>query len=219
MENMLRKVVLIDGARSPFLKSFTDYKDVMGHDLFRHAMVATIEKAKIPKECIEYVIAGVVTHDAKTSNIAREAILSSGLNPKNTPAHTTTLACISANQAVSTAADMIACGHLDTALAGGVEFLSDPPLKFERPTRKWLMQLNRAKTVGQRLGLIAKWRPSMMRPEKMSVSEFTTGENMGQSCVSCNRTLTKRVQCSKKVLSLALSVSLSSLFFLKGENK
>ena len=41
---MLRKVVLVDGARTPFLKSFTDYGDMQGFELFRHAMLSTIDR-------------------------------------------------------------------------------------------------------------------------------------------------------------------------------
>lgn len=183
---MLRRVAVIDGARTPFLKSFTDYNNLMGHDLFRHAMLETIERAKIPKETVQYVIAGIVTHESKTSNVAREAILTSGLNPKHVPAHTTTLACISANQAICTGSDMIAQGHVDTVVAGGVEFLSDPPLKLPRPGRQWLMQLNKARSLGQRVGMLGKWKPALMVPEPPAVAEFTTGETMGQSCEKLN---------------------------------
>ena len=52
------------------------------------------------------------------------------------------------SKAISTGADMIALGKLDTVVAGGVEFLSDPPIKLPRHTRKWFMQLNRAKSAG-----------------------------------------------------------------------
>jgi hypothetical protein len=34
-----RDVVLIDGVRTPFLQSFTSYKDLMGYQLARHALL------------------------------------------------------------------------------------------------------------------------------------------------------------------------------------
>ncbi len=34
-----RDVVLIDGVRTPFLQSFTSYKDLMGYHLARHALL------------------------------------------------------------------------------------------------------------------------------------------------------------------------------------
>lgn len=34
-----RNVVLIDGVRTPFLKSYTDYKDMLAYELQRHAVL------------------------------------------------------------------------------------------------------------------------------------------------------------------------------------
>lgn len=34
-----RDVVFIDGVRTPFLQSFTSYKDLMGYQLARHALL------------------------------------------------------------------------------------------------------------------------------------------------------------------------------------
>ena len=60
-----------------------------------------IRRTKIPEEEIGYVIFGTVIQEVKTSNIARETVLSAGLSDK-IPAHTVTQACISANQAITT---------------------------------------------------------------------------------------------------------------------
>jgi acetyl-CoA acyltransferase len=49
---------------------------------------------------------GTVIQEVKTSNIAREAALGAGFSQK-TPAHTVTMACISANQAITTCKFMI----------------------------------------------------------------------------------------------------------------
>jgi acetyl-CoA acyltransferase len=81
---------------------------------------------------------------------------------------------------------MIALGQVETALAGGIELVSDPPLKMQRNTRRWFMKLNKAKGFGQRMGLLSSWRPKMMIPEAQAVSEFSTGETMGQCCEKIN---------------------------------
>lgn len=44
---------------------------------------------------------GTVIQEVKTSNVAREASLGAGFSQK-TPSHTVTMACISANQAMTT---------------------------------------------------------------------------------------------------------------------
>lgn len=60
-----------------------------------------MQKTGLPKELVDYVIMGTVIQEVKTSNIAREAALGAGFSDR-TPAHTVTMACISANQAITT---------------------------------------------------------------------------------------------------------------------
>lgn len=39
IKSLGRDVVFIDGVRTPFLQSFTSYKDLMGYHLARHALL------------------------------------------------------------------------------------------------------------------------------------------------------------------------------------
>ena len=119
-------------------------------------------------------------HEVNTSNVAREAVLSAGLSEK-IPAHTVTQACVSANQATTTVMGYIASGAADLAIAGGVEFCSDAPIRFNPSARKWMMGLNKAKTTGSRLKQLAKLSPKFLIPQLPGISEFSTGETMGQS--------------------------------------
>ena len=41
------------------------------------------------------------------------------------------------------AVGLIASGQCDTAIAGGVEFMSDVPIRLSRPLRKTLLTLNK----------------------------------------------------------------------------
>lgn len=68
-----------------------------------------LNKTKLPKELVDYIIYGTVIQEVKTSNIAREAALTAGFSDK-TPAHTVTMACISSNQGITTGIGMIAAG-------------------------------------------------------------------------------------------------------------
>lgn len=118
--------------------------------------------------------------DPNTSNVAREAILSAGLSDK-IPAHTVTQACISANQAITTCIGYIAAGSMDVAVAGGVELLSDVPIRWNRDARKFMYALNRAKKPQQQLSLLPKIRLSFLKPDLPGIAEFSTGEVMGHS--------------------------------------
>lgn len=62
---------------------------------------------------------------------------------------------------------LIAAGQCDVIVAGGVELMSDVPIRHSRKMRKTMLTLNRAKTIGQKLALISKIRPDYFAPEVM----------------------------------------------------
>ncbi|XP_078205849.1 trifunctional enzyme subunit beta, mitochondrial isoform X4 [Callithrix jacchus] len=156
------------------------YKDLMPHDLARAALTGLLHRTSVPKEVTDYIIFGTVIQEVKTSNVAREAALGAGFSDK-TPAHTVTMACISANQAMTTGVGLIASGQCDVVVAGGVELMSDVPIRHSRKMRKLMLDLNKAKSVGQRLSLISKFRLNFLAPELPAVAEFSTSETMGHS--------------------------------------
>ncbi|XP_057313314.1 trifunctional enzyme subunit beta, mitochondrial-like [Hydractinia symbiolongicarpus] len=179
-KNGKQNIVLVDGVRTPFLMAFTSYKGMMPHDLGREALMGLLNRIDIPASHVEYVVMGSVIQEVKTANIAREAMLSCGF-PLSTPAHTVTMACISSNQAITTGMGLIYSGQCDSVVAGGIEFMSDVPIRLNRDLRKKLLTMNRAKSVGQRLGIISSIRPKHLSPELPAIAEFSTGETMGQS--------------------------------------
>ena len=69
----------------------------------------------------------------------------------------------------------------DVAIAGGVELLSDVPIRFSRKMRKLMINLNKAKNLQQRLALLSQFRLGHLTPELPAVAEFSTGETMGHS--------------------------------------
>lgn len=133
---------------------------------------ALLRKTKIDKELIDYIVYGTVIQEVKTSNIGREAALAAGFSTK-TPAHTVTMACISSNQAITTGAGLIATGTYDIILAGGVEFMSDVPIRHSRKMRSLMLKANKAKTLMQRLALLGSLRPNFLIPEVSHI--FTLG--------------------------------------------
>lgn len=67
---------------------------------------------------------------------------------------------------------MIASGQCDVVVAGGVELMSDVPIRHSRKMRKMLLDLNKAKTLGQRLSLLSKFRLNFLSPEVRLVNSF-----------------------------------------------
>lgn len=61
---------------------------------------------------------------------------------------------------------LLAAGYCDGVVAGGVEFMSDVPIRHSRRMRKVMLSLNRAKSLSARLPLF--WQmlsPSIWSPE------------------------------------------------------
>ncbi|XP_015227214.1 PREDICTED: trifunctional enzyme subunit beta, mitochondrial-like, partial [Cyprinodon variegatus] len=139
-----------------------------------------LNRTGIPKDAVDYLIYGTVIQEVKTSNVAREAALGAGFSDK-IPSHTVTMACISSNQAMTSAVGLIAAGQCDAVVAGGVEFMSDVPIRHSRKMRKTMLSLNKAKTIGQRLSLLGSIRLAHLSPELPAVAEFSTAETMGHS--------------------------------------
>ncbi|XP_017492369.1 PREDICTED: trifunctional enzyme subunit beta, mitochondrial-like [Rhagoletis zephyria] len=175
-----KNIVLIEGVRTPFTMSQTDYNDLMAYELQRDALVALMKRVNIPKETIDYVICGTVIAEPKLPNVAREAVLAAGF-PLNIPANTVTQACVSANQAITSAIGYINSGTYDVVVTGGVETMSDVPIRHSRKMRRLLLQVNKAKTLGQRLSLATQIRPDYFAPELPAISEFFSQEVMGHS--------------------------------------
>jgi acetyl-CoA acyltransferase len=113
-------------------------------------------------------------------NIAREISLMP-LLPKGVDAFSVSRACASANQAITDAADQIALGHAEVAIAGGAESLSNVPILHSRGFSDALVAASKAKTLTQRVQAFARIRGKDFIPITPAISEPTTGETMGQS--------------------------------------
>lgn len=175
-----KNIVLIDGVRTPFAHSQTIYKNLLAYQLQRQAFLSLVKKTGIDKSSIDYIISGSVIQENKTSNIAHEAAATAGF-PSNIPCATTTLACISSNHAITTAMGYIHMGIYETALCGGVETMSDVPIRLSRAARQLALEANKAKSTVQMLKLLLKLRPKHFSLDLPAVAEFTSGEVMGHS--------------------------------------
>lgn len=176
-----RQAVLLDGIRTPFLKSHGAFRSWHAHDLGREAVAALLERGGMARDEMELVVMGSVLQEPKTSNVAREISLGAGL-AHDVPAFTTTLACISANVAITSVVEQIRGGHVDVGIAGGVETFSDPPIRLSRALRQTLVDLQKARGPKDWLTLFRRLQPKDIRLDIPSAVEFSTGLTMGQSC-------------------------------------
>ena len=173
--------VFIDGVRTPFLRSQTDFKTFSAYDLGRLAVSGLISKTKLSGKQIDHVYYGNVIQDINTSNIAREITLAAPL-PDGIPATTLSMACISSNIAATTAVNSIRSGQIRAAIVGGTEVMSDIPIRFRKRFRQKLLETQKYRSATDWLSFIKGLKPSDILPEIPSISEFSTGETMGESC-------------------------------------
>ena len=177
----MKKVVFIDGVRTPFLKSGTDYMDLMSYQLGQFAIKGLLDKTGIDPEEVDRVIYGNVISNVKTENVAREAAVTAGI-PVKAPCNTVKQACISANQAISNAMDSIQLGRADVIISGGTECTSDTPIGYTKEMRKKLFAAQKLSSPMEYVKFATTLRPNDFLPDRPAVAEFITGRTMGQDC-------------------------------------
>src|SRR5918911_121574 len=174
------RVAVVAGVRTPFVRAGTVFKSLTAIELGRLCTAELIQRANLDGDEVDIVVFGTVVPSVIAPNIAREVSLLPML-PKGVPAVTVSRACASAKQAITDAADQIALGHADVAIAGGAESLSNVPVLHSRGMSEALVAASRAKTLGGRLSALAKIRPRDLVPITPAIAEPSTGETMGQS--------------------------------------
>lgn len=212
------KTVFIDGIRTPFLRSGTEFNDYMAYDLAREAISALLDKTGVEPGSIEHVVLGNVIQEIQTSNVAREASLAAGI-PQHVPSHTIAQACISANQATATIADKIQAGQIGLGLSGGTETMSDVPIRVSRPLRKILLKSQKVRSFGQYLGLLRQMKLKYLTPELPAIAEFSSGETMGKSSdrLAAHFGITRQAQDEYALRSHKLAHEATEKGFFKDE--
>jgi acetyl-CoA acyltransferase len=175
-----RRVAIVAGVRTPFAKAGTAFKSISAIELGKLCVAELLQRTNLDGKEVQALVFGTVIPSVVEPNIAREVSLLP-LLPKGVQAYTVSRACASANQAITDAADQIALGHLDVAIAGGSESLSNIPILHSQRFAETLVLASKAKSLPARLRILARLRPRDFIPITPAIAEPTTGETMGQS--------------------------------------
>ncbi|HEV7387801.1 MAG TPA: acetyl-CoA C-acyltransferase FadI [Gemmatimonadaceae bacterium] len=175
-----RRVAIVAGVRTPFAKAGTALKSISAIDLGKLCVAELLQRTNLDGKEVQGLVFGTVIPSVVSPNIAREVSLMPQL-PKGVQAFTVSRACASANQAITDAADQIALGHLDVAIAGGSESLSNIPILHSAGMAETLVLASKAKSLPGRLKTLARLRPKDFVPITPAIAEPSTGETMGQS--------------------------------------
>ena len=176
-----RRVAIVAGLRTPFVKSGGEFRDLSAVDLGAILVNELVARSGIPAKEFDTVVFGQVIPSSLVTLIGREMVLRTSL-PRSTQAHTVARACATSIQAATDAADQIALGHSDCAVAGGAESLSDAPIFASRPLAQALVAASRAKGVVEKVKAFSglDWRKDLA-PVPPALKEPTTGLTMGES--------------------------------------
>jgi acetyl-CoA C-acetyltransferase len=159
----MEPIYIVDGARTPFLKSRNRPGPFAASDLASDAGRGLLLRQPFDAAQVDEVILGCAAPSPDEVNIARVASLRMGCGHKVT-AWTVMRNCASGMQAIDAAISSIRAGRSNLVLAGGVDALSRAPLLFSDQMVTWLSNWYASKSFGQKAALAANFRPAYLAP-------------------------------------------------------
>jgi len=178
-----KRLVIVDGVRTPFSKAGTDLASLPTDELGRIAVNSLLTRTGLDPELVDEVIFGCVAQPADAANVARVIALRSGI-PERVPALTVQRNCASGCEALTMAQDKIAAGRGSVFIVGGAESMSNIPLLFNQGAAAKFGRLSRAKTLMKRLQSMASFRPADFAPRiglVLGLTDPVCGLNMGET--------------------------------------
>lgn len=177
------RAVIVAGVRTPFVKAAADLKETPAPELGRLAVQELLYRTDVLPEQVDELICGNVASPVDAANVARVISLRAGI-PKGRIAHTVNRNCASGMEAVTQAAMKIDAGVAKSVFAVGVDSMSNVPLLFRKRFVDKLLKLSKARTGGQKLSNILKFRPSDFAPLigiKLGLTDPVSGLMMGDT--------------------------------------
>jgi acetyl-CoA C-acetyltransferase len=179
MAPQTRQAAIVGGNRTPFARANSVYARASNQDMLTAAIDGLVARFGLQDAQVGEVVAGAVLKHSRDFNLTREAVLGSRLSAA-TPAYDVQQACGTGLEAAVLVANKIALGQVESGIAGGVDTASDAPVAVNEDLRRVLMELNRAKTLQQRVKALSGLRPGHLSPSVPSTSEPRTGLSMGE---------------------------------------
>src|ERR671919_2554163 len=127
----MRESVIVSAVRTPTGKFLGALKDFTAPELGSMVVREAVRRAGIDPAAVDECIMGNVIQAGNGQNPARQAALNGGLHDR-VAAMTINKVCGSGLKAVMLAAQGIATGDIDIAVAGGMESMSNAPFVLPR---------------------------------------------------------------------------------------
>ena len=148
-----REVVVVSGARTAIGDFGGSLKDFAPTDLAGRCVKEALSRARVNPQDVGHVVFGNVIHtEPKDMYLSRVAAVNGGV-PKEVPAMTLNRLCGSGLQAIISAAQIVALGDADVAVAGGAESMSRS--NYWIPTARWGSKMGDQKLMDSMLGALS----------------------------------------------------------------
>jgi len=181
------RIAIVAGLRTPFAKMATDFHGVPAVDLGKMVVNELILKHEIDPAIIQQVVYGQVVQMPEAPNIAREIVLGTGMNV-GTDAYSVSRACATSFQSTVNIAESMIVGNIDVGIAGGADSTSVSPIGVSKALARALTDLQKTKTLGQKLNVLKKLGLKDLLPVPPAVAEYSTGLSMGQTAEQMAKT-------------------------------
>ncbi len=175
---LAQPVYVLDGARTPFLKSKNRPGPFAASDLATQAGRALLARQEFAPDELDEVILGCAAPSVDEVNIGRVAALRMGCGQK-VPAWTVMRNCASGMQAIDSGIANILSGRGRLVLAGGVDALSRAPLLYGDKMVLWFSNMAAARSTGQRLALFARLPVAAMLKPVIGIMKGLTDPMVG----------------------------------------
>lgn len=148
-----RDVVVVAGARTAIGDFGGSLKDFAPTDLAGRCVKEALSRAKVAPQEVGHVVFGNVIHtEPKDMYLSRVAGINGGV-PKEVPAMTLNRLCGSGLQAIVSAAQIVALGDADVAVAGGAESMSRS--NYWIPSARWGAKMGDQKMMDSMIGALS----------------------------------------------------------------
>lgn len=181
------RIAIVAGLRTPFAKQATYFHGVPALDMGKMVVQELINRYNLDPREVELLVYGQVVQMPKAPNIAREIVLGTSL-PVSTDAYSVSRACATSFQTTVNVVESMMAGNVTVGIAGGADSSSVLPIGVSRQLAHALVDLNRAKTLGQRFTILKRLRLKDLLPVPPAIAEYSTGLTMGDTAEQMAKT-------------------------------
>ncbi|ABZ77224.1 acetyl-CoA C-acyltransferase FadI [Shewanella halifaxensis HAW-EB4] len=181
------RIAIVSGLRTPFAKQATAFHGVSALDMGKMVVNELLSRSELNPKEIEQLVYGQVVQMPAAPNIAREIVLGTGMDV-STDAYSVTRACATSFQSTVNVAESIMTGNMDIGIAGGADSSSVLPIGVSKKLAHALVDLNKARSFGQKLAIFRRLGLKDLLPVPPAVAEYSTGLSMGQTAEQMAKT-------------------------------